>query len=384
MLRGRRDVRPGHRGGLALRDGPPDAGASSPGWDAGHRARPGRPDAAPPQDRPRPGPCDPCRNRRRGCSRAGARGSGGPCRGCRRGCCPDADPEPGARPCHPTRARRCRPRRQQRSRGHRGLRRGRGGRGDGCRRGCRGDGCRTVGRCRGRRRSRCGRCLRRGRDGCARLRGRRLGGGPPRGRAPRWLGCRGLGREGLTQLALDRGLDRRGRRLHILTVRVEPRHGVLAGNPQLLGQCADPDLRHFSPRLGPSPWCLSGHGPLVAGGHAHSSELIECSFPFRSSTVEVRSVVVCRSCLDPLADSRGVERSRDPQGPWERPAPLRQIQAADGRMQVRTTTGLPGPGIREAQAVPGGDPKQFGLDCPYPTGDARSRRLAVRSRRIRV
>ena len=218
----------------------------------------------------------------------------------------------------------------------------------------------------------------------ARLRGRRLGGGPPRGRAPRWLGCRGLGREGLTQLALDRGLDRRGRRLHILTVRVEPRHGVLAGNPQLLGQCADPDLRHFSPRLGPSPWCLSGHGPLVAGGHAHSSELIECSFPFRSSTVEVRSVVVCRSCLDPLADSRGVERSRDPQGPWERPAPLRQIQAADGRMQVRTTTGLPGPGIREAQAVPGGDPKQFGLDCPYPTGDARSRRPAVRSRRIRV
>jgi hypothetical protein len=46
-------------------------------------------------------------------------------------------------------------------------------------------------------------------------------------------------------------------------------------------------------------------------------------------------------------------------------------------MQVRTSTGLPEPGIREAQAVPGGDPKQVGLVGPFPAGDARSRRLAV-------
>lgn len=29
-----------------------------------------------------------------------------------------------------------------------------------------------------------------------------------------------------------------------------------------------------------APGVASGHGPLVAGGHAHRSELIECSFPF--------------------------------------------------------------------------------------------------------
>ena len=32
--------------------------------------------------------------------------------------------------------------------------------------------------------------------------------------------------------------------------------------------------------LARAPWCLSGHGPLVACGHAHRSELIECSFQF--------------------------------------------------------------------------------------------------------
>ena len=162
----------------------------------------------------------------------------------------------------------------------------------GRRRGC--SGCRRSGRslggsggtggCGGRNRrwGRSGGRVRRGssRGIRARLSSGRLGCGLSWGWSPGGLGCCGLGREGLTQLALNRGLDRRGRRLHILTVRVEPRHGVLAGNTQLLGQCADPDLRHFSPRLGPSPWCLSGHGPLVAGGHAHSSELIECSFRF--------------------------------------------------------------------------------------------------------
>ncbi len=58
--------------------------------------------------------------------------------------------------------------------------------------------------------------------------------------------------------------------------------------------------------------------------------------------------------------------------------------AADGRMQVRTTTGLPGPGIREAQAVPGGDPKQFGLACPLPAADACPHRRAPRGRLRRV
>lgn len=32
--------------------------------------------------------------------------------------------------------------------------------------------------------------------------------------------------------------------------------------------------------LARAPWCLSGHGPLVACGHAHSSGLIECSYRF--------------------------------------------------------------------------------------------------------
>ena len=136
---------------------------------------------------------------------------------------------------------------------------------------------------------------------------RRLG--LPRGGSCAGLGCRGRGWERLTQLALDGRLDGGCCRLHVLAIRVQPRDGVLAGNTQLLGQCADPGLRHVSPRLGPGPWCLSGHGPLVAGGHAHSSELIECSYPFRSSTVEVRPVLRVRGGFDPLAHGSGVQGS---------------------------------------------------------------------------
>jgi hypothetical protein len=46
-----------------------------------------------------------------------------------------------------------------------------------------------------------------------------------------------------------------------------------------------------------APWCLSGHGPLVAGGRAHSSELIECSFRFAPQPLK------CGHFLVPNPDS---------------------------------------------------------------------------------
>ncbi len=120
---------------------------------------------------------------------------------------------------------------------------------------------------------------------------------------------------------------------------------------------------------------VSGHGPLVPSGHAHRSELIECSFPFRSSTVECGLIVV--RCFDPHPYGTDLERPTDPEGPRERPASLRPVQALEPRMQVCTAARLPGSGIREADAVPGRDPKQFGLDCTVPAADAGARRSAV-------
>ncbi len=123
---------------------------------------------------------------------------------------------------------------------------------------------------------------------------------------------------------------------------------------------------------------VSGHGPLVPSGHAHRSELIECSFPFRSSIVQVRSRR--SSGIDPRSYRADLERTVDPQGPRKRPASLRPVQALEPRMQVRTAARLPRSGVREAQAVPGGDPKQCGLACPRPATDAGTRRFTLTSR----
>lgn len=120
---------------------------------------------------------------------------------------------------------------------------------------------------------------------------------------------------------------------------------------------------------------VSGHGPLVPSGHAHRNELIECSFPFRSSTVECGLIV--GACVDPHPDGTDLERPTDPEGPRERPASFGPVQALGPRMQVRTAAWLPGSGIREAYAVPGRDPKQFGLDCTVPAADAGAHRSAV-------
>lgn len=126
-----------------------------------------------------------------------------------------------------------------------------------------------------------------------------------------------------------------------------------------------------------APGVCQGMDRWLLVGALIAASSLSAHFRFAPQPLKCGHFVLARPRLDPRAHGRGVECSLDPEGPWQRSAPLRQIQAADGRMQVRTSTGLPEPGIREAQAVPGGDPKQVGLVGPCPAGDARSSRLAV-------
>jgi hypothetical protein len=89
-----------------------------------------------------------------------------------------------------------------------------------------------------------------------------------------------LGREGISQLAFDWRLDRRGRRTDELTEVLKLGHDDLALNTQILGEFIDPDLGHFTPVFGPrllSPRDRRCHfmGVLIAGcsSRAHDVSL---------------------------------------------------------------------------------------------------------------
>ena len=112
---GHRDVHPVHRDAQGHPDGPQDVGASSRGWDGGHRDLPEPQDAGRrPAPQRRPERRDPCPTRRTGCCPGAGPGTGGPCRGCRRGCCPGAGPGPDGWPCHRPSAPRSTPLRRPR------------------------------------------------------------------------------------------------------------------------------------------------------------------------------------------------------------------------------------------------------------------------------
>ena len=102
----------------------------------------------------------------------------------------------------------------------------------------------------------CGLRRRRGRTGRRGLRGRGLAGGG--------LAAATALLEGVSQLAYNRRLDRRGRRTDKFTEFLELGHDDLALHPELLGEFVYPDLSHFAP-------FRSGLRRTVATSWAYSS-----------------------------------------------------------------------------------------------------------------
>jgi len=65
-----------------------------------------------------------------------------------------------------------------------------------------------------------------------------------------------------------------------------------------------------------------------------------------------------------------VERSRDPEGPWERPAPDGQLEALGHRVQMRPAAGCPTSGIREDESSGNRHPQQVSRTGSLPAPDA--------------
>jgi hypothetical protein len=113
---------------------------------------------------------------------------------------------------------------------------------------------------------------------------------------------------------------------------------------------------------------LHGLAHLSANPGLHDSWLIETSWLL--DLLSDRRVEL----LDVLPQRRDVQRTGDPEGPWERSAPISEVDAGQVRVHGCSSTGQATGGVDGENSVGHDDTQQGGLHGPDPATHAGAHR----------
>jgi hypothetical protein len=166
-------------------------------------------------------------------------------------------------------------------------------------------------------------------------------------------------------------------------------HDDLALDPHLLGEFIDPDLGHFTPV---SVRVFSARPSDLLHGRAHCWALIECSsrFSTRFHCFDNRSIIrlfppllVARLGLERLQPRTHLidgERSRQAEGPRERPLSLGEGETLEPPVQISAAARKAPTRIGQNLTLSGDDTEQPVLRLSGTAANARTRRRAAVSR----